>query len=100
MTRRQATYLTVRITAAVVFILAATVLPRGVPAALVIMAAGVAAVASCLFTNAWGPGARAGARAPDRWFDSVQPPQGDWPPYDPDETPRPGQATLQPPAAS
>lgn len=100
MTRRQATYLTVRLTAGVVFVLAATVLPRGVPAALVVVGAGVVAVASCLFTNAWGPGEQAGARAQDRWFDAVQPPQGDWPPYDDAETPRPPQATSPPPAAS
>lgn len=100
MTRRQATYLVVRGSAAAVFVVAATVLPRGVPAALLVVAAGVVAVATCLFTNAWGPGEQAGARAQDRWFDSVAPPQGDWPPYDPRETAAPPQATLPPPAAS
>ena len=100
MTRRQSTYLTVRVSAAVVFVLAATVLPRGVPAAVLIVAAGVAAVASCLFTNAWGPGEQAGARAQDRWFDSVRAPQGEWPPYDAADTAEPQQATLRPPATS
>lgn len=100
MTRRQRTYLVVRGSAAAVFLLAATVLPRGIPAALLVVAAGLVAVASCLFTNAWGPGEQAGARAQDRWFNAVQPPQGDWPPYDPLETPARPQATSPPPAAS
>jgi hypothetical protein len=93
MRQRPGTYLAVRGTAALVFVLAATVLPRGVPAALLIVVAGVTAVASCLGTNAGGPGEQAGARPQDRWFDSVQAPQGDWPPYDtpapfPEATPR------------
>ena len=94
--RRKRTYLLVRLAAAVVFVLAATVLPRGVPAALLVVAAGVVAVVSSLWANAGGPGERAGARPQDRWFDSVAPPQGDWPPYDPDAP----EATRQPPTAS
>jgi hypothetical protein len=81
--RRQKTYLVVRIGAAVVFVLAALVLPRGPVAGLVIMAAGVVAVVSCLWTNAEGPGERAGARAQDRAIRQLRAPQGDWPPYDP-----------------
>ena len=100
MTRKQ-TYLLVRLVAFVVFVAAATVLPRGVPAALVIVAAGVVAVVSSLWANAGGPGERAGARPQDRWLDSVTPPQGDWPPYVvPPEQPAEGEATLRPPAAS
>ena len=98
MRRRQVVYLLVRAGAAVVLVLAATVLPRGVPAGLLIMAAGVAAVLSCFWTNAGGPGERAGARPQDRWFDSLRAPQGDWPPYD--ATPPPVEATARPPAAS
>ena len=79
------TYLVVRVCAGVAFVLAATVLPRGIPAALVIVVAGLAAVGTCFGTNAGGPGERAGARPQDRYFDSLMPPQGDWPPYDPGE---------------
>lgn len=96
--RRKRTYLLVRLAAATVFVLAATVLPRGVPAALLVVAAGVVAVVSSLWANAGGPGERAGARPQDRWFDSVAPPQGDWPPYDPDGDS--SEATLRPPTAS
>ena len=82
-----------------VFVLAATVLPRGVPAALVVVAAGVVGLASCLFANAGSPGEQAGARAQDRWFDSLRAPQGDWPPYEV-PAPAPSEATVRPPAAS
>lgn len=88
MTRRHVTYFAVRAVAATVFVLAATVLPRGVPAALVIMAAGAVAVFSSLWTNAGGPGEQAGARPQQRWLDSLRPPQGDWPPYDAEATSR------------
>ena len=98
MMRRQRAYLAIRLVAGTVFVLAATVLPRGLPAGLLIMAAGLAAVASCIGVNAGGPGERAGARPQARWFNSVTPPQGDWPPYVPDEAPP--QATLEPPRAS
>ena len=74
-------YLSIRIAAAAAFILAATVLPRGIPAALVVMLAGLAAVLTCFGTNAGGPGEQAGARPQDRWFDAHTAPQGDWPPY-------------------
>jgi hypothetical protein len=97
MERRKAAYLTIRAAAALVFVLAATVLPRGLPAGLLIVVAGVAAVLSCVGVNAGGPGERAGAREQDRWFDSVRAPQGEWPPYDPGP---PREATARPPAAS
>lgn len=96
MTRKR-TYLLVRLAAFTVFVAAATVMPRGVPAALLVVAAGIAAVVSSLWANAGGPGERAGARPQDRFFDSVTPPQGDWPPYDASE---PDQATVRPPPAS
>ena len=76
-------YLVVRLVAVVAFLVGAAVLPPGVPAALLVLAAGIAAVMSSLWSNAGGPGERAGARAQNRWFDSVTPPQGDWPPYEP-----------------
>ncbi len=101
MGRRQATYLAIRLAAAAVFLLAATVLPRGVPAGLLIMAAGVAAVLSCVGVNAGGPGEQWGARPQDRWFDALRAPQGDWPPYDEAPgTPAAPEATARPPAAS
>lgn len=98
MSRRQATYLLIRLAAAVVFLVAATLLPRGVPAGLLIMAAGITAVLSCVGINAGGPGEQAGARPQDRWFDSLRAPQGEWPPYEaPASAP---DATARPPAAS
>ena len=79
---RIAVYLTVRLGCLAAFVLAGLVLPRGIPAALVIVVAGVVAVMTCFGINAGGPGERAGARPQDRWFDSHLAPQGDWPPYD------------------
>lgn len=79
--RRQRTYVVLRAGAAVVFIVAAGVLPRGVPAALLCVAAGLVAVMTSFGTNAGGPGERAGARPQDRAFDRMRAPQGDWPPY-------------------
>lgn len=101
MSRRQATYLTIRLAAAAVFLLAATVMPRGVPAGLLVLAAGVAAVLSCIGVNAGGPGEQWGARPQDRWFDSLRAPQGEWPPYDEaPRTPPAPEATTRPPGAS
>lgn len=84
-------YLVVRLLAVVAFVVGALVLPHGVPAALLVVAAGVAALMSAMWSNAGSPGERAGAREQDRWFDSVMPPQGDWPPY------QPGPAAPPPP---
>ena len=80
-------YLLVRLVAVIAFLLGALVLPHGVPAALLVVAAGVVAVFSSLWSNAGGPGERSGAREQNRWFDSITPPQGDWPPYPPTEQP-------------
>jgi hypothetical protein len=76
-------YLVVRLLAVIAFLVGAVALPRGVPAGLLVVGAGVVAVGSSLWSNAGAPGERAGAREQDRWFDSVMPPQGDWPPYEP-----------------
>ncbi|MCW2716075.1 MAG: hypothetical protein JWN88_3122 [Frankiales bacterium] len=76
------TYLALRALAAAAFLLA-VVLPPGLPAALLVVVAGITAVASCFGVNAGGPGERAGARPQDRWFDAHTAPQGDWPPFDP-----------------
>ena len=94
MSRRYTTYFALRALAGLAFVLAATVLPRGIPAALVILVAGLVAVGTSLGTNAGGPGEQAGARPQDRYFDSLRAPQGQWPPFDseeggPDATPRP-----------
>lgn len=79
---RVRTYLTLRLVAAGAFLLA-VVLPPGLPAALLVVVAGIVAVGTCFGVNAGGPGERAGARPQDRWFDAHSAPQGDWPPYDP-----------------
>jgi hypothetical protein len=76
-------YLVVRLLAVVAFVLGVAVLPSGVPAGLVVIGAGLAALLSAVWSNAGARGERSGAREQDRWFDSVMPPQGDWPPYDP-----------------
>ena len=80
--RRQKTYLVVRCGAALVFALAALLMPPGLAAGLVIMAAGLVAVLSCIGSLAGGPGERAGARPQNRAFEQMRAPQGDWPPYD------------------
>lgn len=97
---RVTVYVLIRVAAALVFILAATVLPRGIPAALVIMLAGLAAVFTCFGVNAGGPGETAGARPQDRWFDAHAAPQGDWPPYDPGAPERSASERSGPPEAS
>lgn len=102
MSRRHALYFAVRGAAALVFVLAATVLPRGVPAGMLILLAGLVGLGSCLFANAGSPGEQAGARPQDRWFDALRAPQGDWPPYDPAPPPAVAarhEATARPPAA-
>ena len=78
---RQKTYFALRGAAALVFVLAALVLPPGVPAGLLAIAAGLVAVLTCIGVNAGGPGERAGTAAQDRHFDSLRAPQGDWPPF-------------------
>lgn len=83
MSRRETAYYTLRGGAAVGFVLAATVLPHGLPAALLGMACGVLAILTCIGVNAGGPGEQAGAAAQNRAYDRVRAPQGTWPPYDP-----------------
>lgn len=78
---RQKTYFALRGGAALMLVLAALVLPHGVPAGLLAMAAGLVAVMSCIGVNAGGPGERAGTAAQDRWLSSIRPPQGEWPPF-------------------
>ena len=82
MTRRQTTYLGVRAGAGLGFVLSATVLPAGLPAVLIGIRCGVAAVLAGLGVNAGGPGEQAGARAQQRAYEQIRPPQGAWPPYD------------------
>jgi len=83
-TGRQKAYLAVRGSAAGVFVLSATVVPPGVGAGLLAMGAGIVGVLTCIGVNAGGPGERAGARLEQQQRRTVRPPQGDWPPYDPD----------------
>lgn len=80
--RRQTAYFVLRGLAALGVALSATVLPPGLPAALVCVASGVLAVLTCIGVNAGGPGERAGARPQQRAYDRLRAPQGTWPPYD------------------
>lgn len=81
--RRKWTYFSLRAVALTAFLLAAFVLPRGAPAAAVVMVAGAVAVLAGIGVNAGGPGEQAGARTTSDYFSSIAPPQGDWPPFDP-----------------
>ena len=104
MTRRHVAYFVVRGGAALVFVAAALTMPRGVPAALVIMGAGIVGVLACVGTNAGAVGEREGAKAQQRWLEQVRAPQGEWPPYDAStvdgEVVRRSGATLRPPTSS
>jgi hypothetical protein len=93
--RRQKTYLVVRCGAALVFVLAALLMPPGLGAGLVIMTAGVVAVLTCIGSLAGGPGEQAGARPQNRAFQQMRAPQGDWPPYE-DSTVVDGQLVQRP----
>jgi hypothetical protein len=84
-TRRQQAYFLFRGSSAGVFLLSATVLPRGVPAVLGCVVAGMGGLLTCLGVNAGGPGEAAGARVQAVQYDKVRAPQGDWPPFDPDK---------------
>lgn len=81
--RRQLTYYALRAGATAAFLSSAFVLPRGVPAALVCVAAGLVAVFAGISANAGGPGEAAGARRQVDDLEPRRPPQGDWPPFDP-----------------
>ena len=81
--RREVTYFTLRGIAALGVVLSATVLPHGLPAALLCIASGVLAVLTCVGVNAGGPGEQSGSAPFQRAYDRVRAPQGEWPPYDP-----------------
>ena len=83
LSRREIAYFGLRGLAAVGVVVSATVLPHGLPAALVCIASGILAVLTCVGVNAGGPGEQAGSQAFERAYAKVRPPQGDWPPYDP-----------------
>ncbi|MCU1674771.1 MAG: hypothetical protein JWN77_2884 [Frankiales bacterium] len=78
------TYFSIRAVAVVAFLLSAFVMPHGAPAALVCMGAGAVAVLAGIGVNAGGPGEQAGARRQMDHYNAIRPPQGDWPPFDPD----------------
>lgn len=82
MTRRQKAYFAFRGSSAGIFLLSATVLPRGAPAVIGCIVAGMGGVLTCIGVNAGGPGEQAGARAERVVYDKTRAPQGDWPPFD------------------
>lgn len=81
MTRRQQAYFLFRGSSAGIFLLSATVLPRGAPAVIGCIIAGAGGLLTCLGVNAGGPGERAGARYEQQVMEKARAPQGDWPPY-------------------
>lgn len=81
MTGRVKAYYGIRVAALTCFVLAATVLPSGVPAGIVAAAAGIAGLLTCIGVNAGGPGEQAGAREEGVRYEQSRAPQGDWPPY-------------------
>ena len=83
LTRRHIAYFALRGLAAVGVLVSATVVPRGLPAALLCMASGLLAVFTCLGVNAGASGEQAGSRAQARAYERIRAPQGEWPPYDP-----------------
>lgn len=83
--RRKVTYFSIRAVAVVAFLASAFVMPHGAPAALVCMGAGAVAVLAGIGVNAGGPGEQAGARRQMDHYNAIRPPQGDWPPFDPDK---------------
>ncbi len=82
MTPRQRAYFVFRGSSAGLFLLSATVLPRGAPAVIGCLAAGIGGILTCLAVNAGGPGEAAGARREQDAYEKLRAPQGDWPPYD------------------
>lgn len=73
--------------AAVVFLLAATVLPRGTTAGVVALLAGLVGLLATVGSLAGGPGEQAGAWREQERLERFRPPQGDWPPYRESERP-------------
>lgn len=86
MNGRQKAYFAFRGSSAGVFLLSATVLPRGAPAVIGCIVAGMGGVLTCIAVNAGGPGELAGGRVEGLRYDKVRAPQGDWPPYDQSKT--------------
>lgn len=84
LSRRHVAYFALRGLAAAGVLVSATVVPRGLPAALLCMASGLLAVLTCIGVNAGGPGERAGTAPQARAYERIRPPQGAWPPYDPE----------------
>ncbi len=82
---RHKAYFVFRGSSAGIFLLSATVLPRGAPAIIGCIVAGMGGVLTCIGVNAGGPGERAGGRVEGVRYDKLRAPQGDWPPYDPDK---------------
>jgi len=80
-TGREKAYFGIRGVALVAFVMSWAVLPPGMLAAGVAMAAGLAGILTCIAVNAGGPGEKAGARVQASHLEKVRPPQGDWPPY-------------------
>jgi hypothetical protein len=85
MTRRQKAYFAFRGSSAGLFLLSATVLPRGAPAVIGALIAGIGGILTCIGVNAGGPGEKAGARTEKVTYDRTRAPQGDWPPYPEDK---------------
>jgi hypothetical protein len=81
-TARQKAYYGIRLLALLGFILAALLMPSGVPAGLVAGSAGIIGLLTCIGVNAGGPGEQAGAREQGVRYDKTRAPQGDWPPYE------------------
>ncbi len=79
---RQVAYLALRGLAAAGVVVSATLVPPGLPAALLCVASGILAVLTCVGVNAGSPGELAGARAQQRAYERIRAPQGQWPPYD------------------
>ena len=82
MTGRQRAYFMFRGSSAGIFLISATVLPRGAPAVVGCVVAGLGGLLTCLGVNAGGPGELAGARVQTARYEQARAPQGDWPPFD------------------
>ena len=80
MPSRQRTYFLLRGLAACGVPVSALMAP-GLDAGAVAVTAGALELASCVGVNAGADGERAGARAQERAWARVRPPQGEWPPY-------------------
>lgn len=83
MTPRQKAYFFFRGSSAGIFLISATLLPRGAPAVIGCVVAGMGGLLTCLGVNAGGPGERSGAHAQANRYEQARAPQGDWPPFDP-----------------